>query len=93
MIRSNFSVCIDGGVFVVIDLNNGATSVTNDIENVVAFLGARIDGRPMVYRDSEGHWDGVIIKDGKFHDFRLIGARSQSGAVSAARLLRARGDL
>ena len=52
-------------VISIIDLNLGRMSVTNDIENVVGAIAEQngitnIDKWLVVYRDSEGTWDGWI---------------------------------
>ncbi|MBB5496877.1 hypothetical protein [Paraburkholderia sp. MM5384-R2] len=70
----------------VADLNQpGHRSVTNDIENVIADLvrvGALLSGDRVIYRDSDGVWDQVIIDDAcRFERFESIGASSAVEAV------------
>lgn len=51
-------------VVFVTDLDDGGRSVTNDIEQVCAELatrGALSPGHRLVYRDSEGIWDEVML--------------------------------
>jgi hypothetical protein len=47
----------------IVDLNTGKASVTNDIENVLRKIEAwhqgSIAGYQIIYRDSEGYWNGV----------------------------------
>lgn len=57
-------------IVAITDLNlAGARSVTNDIEGVLATLvsaGRLVKGHPyqrVIYRDSDGQWDRVIIDD------------------------------
>lgn len=87
---ANFSVTIHRQRFTflaVTDLNlAGYPSVTNDIENVLASLleaGLLVTGRLVIYRDSQGIWDQVVIDDAcRFVDFRSLNARSASEAIS-----------
>jgi hypothetical protein len=71
--RSNFDYRIgifeDQNILLIWDKNLGNRSVTNDIENVVADIAAYEDVDPkdyvILYRDSEGLWDGwdAVIED------------------------------
>jgi hypothetical protein len=79
MRRSAFTYTIDGNTIFVVDSNIGM-SVTNDIENVVEemavlirSLGKSINEFNLIYRDSTGEIDGVLIKDEKFDEFYHIG--------------------
>jgi hypothetical protein len=60
-----------GRKFIIIeDLNKGKTSLTNDIENVVADIAEKeeIDPRQylIVYRDSQKIWDGYDAASARF---------------------------
>lgn len=76
--RANFQYRIgavdDQKVLLIWDQNLGNMSVTNDIENVVADIAAHEGIDPMahliIYRDSEGRWDGW---DGTTEDFFFFG--------------------
>lgn len=86
--RSDYTLHIVSGVIAVQDLNQGGMSVTNDIENVITDLkrrGIDFSDKLFVYRDSEGFWDGVLVKDGKFGGFVIIGASSRDEAASIMR--------
>lgn len=52
----------EGKPYISIIDNDGIKSVTNDIENVVADIckaeGIEAEDHIVVYRDSEGNWDG-----------------------------------
>lgn len=51
-------------------------SVTNDVENVVEELagqGRLPIGRRLLYYDSDGQLDELLVKDGKFAGFRPFG--------------------
>jgi hypothetical protein len=55
---------------VIIDENHGNKSVTNDIENVVSdcFTGTdkKMEDHVIIYRDSDGSWDGWDHKSQNF---------------------------
>lgn len=57
-----------GNVLLIQDLDQGRMSVTNDIENVLSDLqksiGDSIKSMDIIYRDSNGVWDGVIAEWG-----------------------------
>jgi len=91
-VRCHFDVvlpCPAPGVVAIIDQDDGAMSVTNDIENVVArlvTLGMLRAGDRLVYRDSGGDWDEVVLTPGmKFSHF------DQYRAVSVSDLIREMG--
>jgi hypothetical protein len=57
---------------VIKDIGRDAKSVTNDAENVVADLikqGHLPAGRRLLYYDSDGQLDELLIKDGQFVGF------------------------
>lgn len=45
----------------IVDLDLGNRSVTNDAENVAAWAQKNYQGRRLIYRDSMGRWDEIII--------------------------------
>lgn len=61
--HADFTYSIGGNIISIVDLNLGNRSVTNDIENVLRkiehFHQASIVGFRIMYRDSEGIWDGI----------------------------------
>lgn len=73
------------GVVVVEDRGLGGLSVTNGAERVVADILAvfpALPARPVVYRDSEGRWDGLrVTPEGRFGGFYAIGAASRDEAL------------
>lgn len=83
--RSQFIVQEEDGVLVVTDLG-GDRSVTNDAEAVVKHLASRYDlgQKRIVYRDSEGRWDGLAVQNGEFAGFVMIGGRCTEDAVRCA---------
>jgi hypothetical protein len=63
MTQADFTYSISGNVISIVDLNLGNRSVTNDVENVLRKIEyyhqgsiARFD---IMYRDSDGLWDGI----------------------------------
>jgi hypothetical protein len=69
----------------LVDLDEGRRSVTNDMDNVVADLIAQDLLRPesiLIYRDSMGFYDQAMVVDGRFVDFRgLRGRRTLKDAA------------
>ena len=61
--EADFTYSIVGNVISIIDLNLGNRSVTNDIQNVLRKIEhydqGSIAGFRIMYRDSEGMWDGI----------------------------------
>jgi hypothetical protein len=70
--HADFNYSISGNVISIVDLNLGNRSVTNDIENVLRkiehYHQASIVPYNIMYRDSEGVWDG-INRDGEHASF------------------------
>jgi hypothetical protein len=96
MLRSKFSANMIHGVVVIVDANEGHMSVTNDIENVVAYLAMQFDlvNAPVVYRDSMGGYDGVKVQDGKsFAGFVPMRCLSTHEAIGLAHRMRLDGKL
>ena len=72
MRRSNWRILERNDRFLIIeDLGpwNIYWSVTNDAEAVVLELAPELDGRRLLYRDSQGQLDEILIKDGQFAGF------------------------
>ena len=60
--RSQFKVVqIDPDRVFLIDLNLGGMSVTNDAENVYAAMQEQYPRRRVIYRDSNGIWDEIVL--------------------------------
>jgi hypothetical protein len=70
--QADFTYAILGNIISIVDLNLGNRSVTNDIENVLRkiehYHQGSITGSKIMYRDSEGIWDGVAW-DGEHASF------------------------
>lgn len=61
---------IESGVLVIIDLNRGI-SVTNNIKYILLEIKDELGELPdkIIYRDSQGEFDGVEHKNGQFKRF------------------------
>ena len=91
MTRSIYSTKVVRFVCVT-DLNEaGARSVTNDIDNVIADLvevGNLRCGDQLIYRDSEGRWDQVVLDDElHFVSFSPLHSPSRSCAIAKSMIL------
>jgi hypothetical protein len=51
---------VDDKLF-IIDLDLGNRSVTNDAENVARWAQENYRGKRLIYRDSMGRWDEIVI--------------------------------
>ncbi len=64
--QADFSWGIDGKILWLKDNGGPGRSLTNDMENALARIQAELDQTPIngytiIYRDSEGVWDGVRL--------------------------------
>jgi hypothetical protein len=61
--HADFTYSLSGNVISIVDLNLGNRSLTNDIESVLRkiehYHQGSIVGFNIMYRDSEGVWDGI----------------------------------
>ncbi len=82
--RCTYSYTIEDGILCIVDHDVGM-SVTNDVENVIAEIGEREDlsKLPIIYRDTDERWDGLIVKDGRFLDFKPLGCLNKEIAKRA----------
>jgi hypothetical protein len=79
--RSKYDYKVISGVLCVVDADEeGARSVTNDAEHVYSelhALGLLPPGRRLIYRDSTGQWDEMLMRDGGlFVGFAPLRAKS-----------------
>ena len=76
--RAHFTVEADvpDKVLLISDNNDGAMSITNDAEAVVAYLTKQQlikPGKRLVYRDTDGRWDELVHNGcGKFMGFAPV---------------------
>lgn len=64
MTRSDYEIVLvqEDKIFLV-DLDLGNRSVTNDAEAVAQEINKNFPGRRIIYRDSLGHWDEIVIPE------------------------------
>lgn len=69
--NSDYIYFIKGKVLIIEDSDLGNRSVTNDIQNVLTAIHNELDFLPetIIYKDSEGNFDGVDHDKGKFIRF------------------------
>jgi len=74
-------------IYIIKDLDKGM-SVTNNAENVIheftTHIGSIPDGSVVVYRDTNGVYDELLVADGCFSNFKLLNANSADEAVYKA---------
>ena len=80
---------VDGvDVLLIEDMDLGRMSVTNDIENVLSELEDLYRGLPeiIIYRDSEGIWDGVN-NNGVSVNFYMLNTPDTEDAIEKAKAI------
>lgn len=80
---ADFESEVVGDIITLIDLDQGGATVTNAVESVIADLRyQRFDlTMPVIYRDTRGIWDEIVLQDGRFVGFRSIGAKTRCEAL------------
>lgn len=66
------------------DFSGSEMSVTNDAEQVIEALvsmGVSLNGKRVIYRDTDGQWDELRIRDNEFAGFAPISEQSLEGAL------------
>jgi hypothetical protein len=90
--QADFSYTMTLDLIKIVDLNLGNKSVTNDIENVLRKIEGwhqgSIAGFKIMYRDSDGYWDGINW-NGQHATFFALRETSEAAAENE---LRARKD-
>lgn len=82
--RSTYTYEMVGDVICIIDHDKGHT-VTNDASEVVQDLvecGHDLSRMRVVYRDTTGVWDELVVANGAFAGFRSVGKRDRADAVA-----------
>jgi hypothetical protein len=85
--RSVYSLTEHGEFLCLVDSGKGR-SITNDAEAVVADLAAAghdLARKRVLYRDTMGLWDELVVKDGQFSHFAPIHERDVQSAIIKAR--------
>jgi hypothetical protein len=85
MTRATYGYTVLDAFVLVVDQDRGP-SVTNDAEHVIEDLSRAqvLTGRRVLYRDTDGRWDELLVRDGVFVGFIAIGAASPAGAIAKA---------
>ncbi|WP_156465652.1 hypothetical protein [Methylobacterium sp. Leaf106] len=82
--RSHYTYDLHGDVVCVTDLNDGRT-VTNDahavVEDLVRDLGG-LSGRTVIYRDTTGIWDELVVHKDRFSGFRSVNEKDLGRALA-----------
>lgn len=80
---ADFESEVVGDVITLIDMDRGGPSLTNAVESVIADLRyQKFDlTKPVIYRDSRGIWDEIVLKDGQFVGFAPIGVKNRCEAL------------
>lgn len=92
-IRSDFMVEVEDRIVLVMDLDLGGRSVTNDATHVVDDLvrrGILSDGMRLIYRDSNGEWSEMLHRGGQFSTFASLATRDIKDRDEAVALTRER---
>jgi hypothetical protein len=61
-------VYMDDSKVYLIDLNLGAKSITNDAERVYEEIQKKFPGKRLIYRDSMGQWDEIVLLEQYLYD-------------------------
>jgi hypothetical protein len=61
-----FITSVEESAVYLIDADRGRMSVTNDAENVVAYINKLHPNKRIFYKDSEKQWSELIHKEGNF---------------------------
>lgn len=82
--RSKYSIASVGNVLIIYD-RLGIKTVTNDIDNVLSEVKesyGNLDAYKIMYRDSQGVFDGVVTRASKFTSFFSIGETDERAALA-----------
>lgn len=85
--RSVYSVQVRDGFICLVDEDKGRC-IRNAAEDVIAELiaaGYDLDNKRVIYRDTMGFWDELVVKNGQFSDFRPIRETDLDRAITKAR--------
>jgi hypothetical protein len=85
MTRATYGYTVLDAFVLVVDQDEG-TSVTNNAEHVIADLTRAqvLAGRRVLYRDTDGRWDELVVQGGVFAGFAPIGATTLEAAIARA---------
>jgi hypothetical protein len=86
MIRARYSIAIQDASIVTLVGSGEGKSITNDAENVIEDL-CRLGFFELcprfrvIYLDTSGVWDELLVHDGKFAGFQPIGLCDRAEAI------------
>lgn len=79
MSRSDYQIIkVENNKVFLVDLDRGRMSVTNDAENVYAEVTKKYPGHRVIYRDSTGCWDEIVLRS---NTVMIFGDRIECGFV------------
>lgn len=84
MFMPDFSYIVRDGVLVIYDDNLGGCSVTNGAEAVIEQIRRENPGAlslPVIYRDSAGVYDELVVEYGAFKGFGDLCVTSEDTAI------------
>jgi hypothetical protein len=82
----HYAVSLEPGFICLVDLDQGMT-ITNAAEWVIQQLardGFDLVKNRVIYRDTMGNWDELVVRDGRFDGFAPLNAKSQAQAIAHA---------
>lgn len=83
--QTRYTFRVEDGICCIEDDSNtfGGPSVTNTADAVIrdlCFFHGLPANMPFIYRDTDGIWDELLVKNGCFLDFAAIGERNLENA-------------
>lgn len=85
--RAHYTSRIEAHFLIIEDLDTGR-SVTNDAALVIqdhVEAGIDVDALCVIYRDSDGEWDGLATRSGRFAGFFALRTKDLAHAKELAR--------
>lgn len=87
--RADYDYTVEDGLICIVD-NDRGPSVTNDVHEVIGDLmrdGLDLAKLRVIYRDSMGIWDEIVVSNGQFAGFKSLNCRQKAEAKQKALLL------
>jgi hypothetical protein len=81
-----YTITLEKGFICLVDLDQGAT-ITNIAEAVICQLhqdGFDLVGNRVLYQDTMGNWDELVVNDNQFRGFAPLQATSKTQAIENA---------
>jgi hypothetical protein len=83
----NYAVSLQPGFLCLEDLDQGGMTITNAAEWVIQQLardGFDLVKNRVIFRDTLGHWDELVVRENQFVGFAPLNATSQAQAIANA---------